>query len=314
MRDEGRSTPPRVMPPSCLLLGLSLASCIIGTSESLVAGDFVRFIGFMKTFNKTYREKHEYEQRFSTFQESLRRYERLNFLSGNASGVARYGVTIFSDLSAPEFEGYLGLGRASVAPRQPLASEIRDGTLDSLPARFDWREKGAITAVKDQKSCGGCWAFSCVELLESAAVRSGRPLKALSEQQVLDCSRNNYGCSGGHVLLALKWLNQTRVQVVEDSRYPFVGAAGPCRNFSSSTSGVCVQNYYWRSYRNCEKRMQAILLKEGPLAITVDALSWQDYLGGIIQHHCSQTYPNHAVVVIGYDTTGIANEVVSVFV
>ena len=56
--------------------------------------------------------------------------------------------------------------------------------------------------------CGGCWAFSCVEILESAAVHSGQPLRALSEQQVLDCSRRNYGCSGGHVLLALKWLNQ----------------------------------------------------------------------------------------------------------
>uniref|UniRef100_A0A8C4QUU5 Cathepsin O n=1 Tax=Eptatretus burgeri TaxID=7764 RepID=A0A8C4QUU5_EPTBU len=234
-------------------------------------------------------------------------HERLNNLSGNASGVARYGVTTFSDLSTPEFEGFLGLERASVPPRQILASQVQVQTLDSLPARFDWREKGVITAVKDQKSCeccGGCWAFSCVEILESAAVHSGQPLRALSEQQVLDCSRHNYGCSGGHVLLALKWLNQTGVRVVEDSRYPFVGAVGPCRNFSSSTSGVRVRNYYWRNYRNCEKTMQAILLKEGPLAITVDALSWQDYLGGIIQHHCSETHPNHAVVVVGYDTTG----------
>lgn len=46
------------------------------------------------------------------------------------------------------------------------------------------------------------------------------------------------------------------------------------------------------------------LVKHGPLAATVDAASWQDYLGGIIQHHCSSRMSNHAVLLVGYDTTG----------
>lgn len=52
------------------------------------------------------------------------------------------------------------------------------------------------------------------------------------------------------------------------------------------------------------------LVERGPLAVVVDAVSWQDYLGGIIQHHCSSQWSNHAVLVVGYDTTGTHTAVV----
>lgn len=45
------------------------------------------------------------------------------------------------------------------------------------------------------------------------------------------------------------------------------------------------------------------LAYEGPLTAAVDATSWQDYLGGIIQFHC-ETNRNHAVQIVGYDMTG----------
>lgn len=50
--------------------------------------------------------------------------------------------------------------------------------------------------------------------------------------------------------------------------------------------------------------MMGQLLECGPLAAIVDAVSWQDYQGGIIQHHCSSQHSNHAVLIVGYDTTG----------
>lgn len=50
--------------------------------------------------------------------------------------------------------------------------------------------------------------------------------------------------------------------------------------------------------------MMKLLIHYGPLAVIVDALSWQDYLGGIIQHHCSSGHSNHAVLVVGYDKSG----------
>lgn len=44
----------------------------------------------------------------------------------------------------------------------------------------------------------------------------------------------------------------------------------------------------------------------GPVAAAVNALSWQNYLGGIVQYHCdgNPIYLNHAVQIIGYDISG----------
>lgn len=50
--------------------------------------------------------------------------------------------------------------------------------------------------------------------------------------------------------------------------------------------------------------MMGHLVDHGPLAVIVDAVSWQDYLGGIIQYHCSSQRSNHAVLVVGYNTAG----------
>lgn len=45
------------------------------------------------------------------------------------------------------------------------------------------------------------------------------------------------------------------------------------------------------------------LANHGPLVAAVDASSWQDYLGGIIQYHCSNN-KNHAVQIVGYNLKG----------
>lgn len=52
-----------------------------------------------------------------------------------------------------------------------------------------------------------------------------------------------------------------------------------------------------------EEKMLWKLAFEGPLTAAVDATTWQDYLGGVIQFHCEQNR-NHAVQIVGYDLTG----------
>lgn len=52
-----------------------------------------------------------------------------------------------------------------------------------------------------------------------------------------------------------------------------------------------------------EETLLYLLAKKGPLVVSVDASTWNHYLGGIIQYHCGTTL-NHAIQIVGYDLTG----------
>jgi len=56
------------------------------------------------------------------------------------------------------------------------------------------------------------------------------------------------------------------------------------------------------SFTHNEQEIVKLLAYHGPLVAAVDATSWQDYLGGVVQFHCENNR-NHAVQIVGYDLT-----------
>ena len=82
------------------------------------------------------------------------------------------GVTRFSDLTPEEFAAeFLGTRVTSeqIARRKahPSANHLEELPTEGLPMSFDWREKGAVTPVKNQGQCGSCWSFSTTGAVEA---------------------------------------------------------------------------------------------------------------------------------------------------
>ncbi|XP_019390062.1 PREDICTED: cathepsin O isoform X2 [Crocodylus porosus] len=209
--------------------------------------------------------------------ESVKRFTHLNSLSSNDNTTAFYGFNQFSHLFPEEFKAIYLRSRPDKLPKY---KEVPNRKETPLPKKFDWRDKNVVTEVKNQNTCGGCWAFSVVGGIESAYAIKKNNLEELSVQQ-------------------------TQVKLVKNSEYSFKGQTGLCHYFCLSDFGVSITGYAAYDFSGQEEEMMRKLVHWGPLAVTVDAISWQDYLGGIIQYHCSSGKANHAVLVTGFDRTGI---------
>ena len=99
---------------------------------------------------------------------------------------------------------------------------------------IDWRDQGAVVAVKDQGACGSCWAFAAVGAMESAYHRTTGLLETFSEQQLLDCtvgvSGCCNGCNGGFYSPAWQWLKENNQGVVPEIAYPYTANKGTCQS------------------------------------------------------------------------------------
>jgi cathepsin F len=266
------------------------------------------FRDWMKSHNRVYNTESEYSLRLTNFRGNLRRNEELS----RKHPLATFGVNKYSDMSHAEFKSVM-----MMKPFEPNDTcmwpyhRIAKVSARQIPKTFDWRTKGAVSAVKNQQSCGSCWTFSTAENIEGQWFLAGHtPVPSLSEQWIVDCSHAclqsepdlcNGGCGGG-----LPWLAYQDIMankgLTGESNYPYVGYQQNC---PASEPGVAsIAN--WTALDTNPTDIITYMEANGPLSITLNADLLMSYTGGVITgtpDDCPNSGSDHAVLLVGYDNT-----------
>lgn len=104
----------------------------------------------------------EKENRFEIFKDNLRFIDEHNA----ENRAYKVGLNRFADLSNEEYRSmYLGF-RTDPNLLATKSNRYAASVGDNLPESVDWRKQGAVAQVKDQGSCGSCWAFSAIAAVE----------------------------------------------------------------------------------------------------------------------------------------------------
>eukprot|EP00658_Telonema_sp_P-2_P083663 TRINITY_DN9122_c0_g1_i1.p1 TRINITY_DN9122_c0_g1~~TRINITY_DN9122_c0_g1_i1.p1 ORF type:complete len:193 (-),score=67.36 TRINITY_DN9122_c0_g1_i1:148-726(-) len=157
------------------------------------------FQQFKLDHGKVYEEGLE-SAKFEVFKDNL---DFINHHNKNLAPKVGYtvGVNQFADMTSGEFKrNMLGLNALSKPKYETVVLDT-----SNLADSVDWTSEGAVTAVKNQGSCGSCWSFSTTGAIEGANYVKNKKLVSLSEQQLVDCagSYGNQGCNGGLMDLSL---------------------------------------------------------------------------------------------------------------
>jgi len=223
-----------------------------------------------------------------------------------------------------------GAFSAEQSPRAPAEGPSAEPEAPSAPPSFDWRNHNGqnwMTSVKDQGSCGSCWAYSAVGIVEPVYnISTNNPnldLDLSEEYLVSDC--HSYAgadnCCWGWNNAALNFIRDSGIS--DEACFPYVDAS------SCTCSASCDTNCTYRTAGACSDatcsnrcadwasrltRIQATgyvapgsikdkLVEKGPLSVCLGVGS--EYGGGFdaqgVYRCTNDSGTNHCVVIAGYD-------------
>jgi len=214
------------------LIVLLLALVYCNKELNLDSVFFEKFQRFIKKYNKKYESINEFLARFEVFKSNT-----MSVLS-EKNTLYKTGITKFSDLTKQEFAKiYLNLNYDAMATIN-LDPYIVNG-VEAAPDAYDWRNYNVVSAVKDQGSCGSCWAFAAIGNLEGLyAIHKGN-LRTFSEQMLVDCDTTDSGCNGGLMEYTFEWLKKNG-GIMFDSDYPYKGIKSTCKSNKSKYADMTI--------------------------------------------------------------------------
>jgi len=179
--------------------------------------------------------------------------------------------------------------------------EMQTSGLLGLPTAYDARDYGLVSPVKNQGSCGSCWAFSTVEALESRILKDGGPVTDLSEQYLVSCNDDGWGCNGG-------WFAHdyhVKDGAVYESCRPYTASDTACQ--CTCSHPYKLTGWYYINGQNSVPSTDSIknaIYNYGPVACAVYVDSGFQYYSSGVFNGTASGQVNHAVFLVGWNDAG----------
>ncbi|XP_047983975.1 procathepsin L-like [Leguminivora glycinivorella] len=247
------------------------------------------FETFLQENNKVYKNRREYYERLGNFKKSLKEINERNAKFPDTV----FALNHFADLHPEELQQYNGFKLPKnmtgvVLPNGPTPTEDH----------FDWRDKNAVTHVKDQGRCGSCYIFSAIGDIEGQYAIKHKQCLALSEGQALDCLDSGT-CDGGLMEYVMQELKGTRKKLEKESDYPYYHKKRVCTEDASK--GIVQVTGGGKIAIADEEELKNKLVNLGPLAVALNSFDFHHYTKGILEpDQCKGQQPNHGVLLVGY--------------
>jgi len=191
----------------------------------------------------------------------------INEINSDPDNTFTAGHNMFSHLTKDEYKMILG----KKSTHQGMLGEVEEVELDvsDLADDVDWRTKGALNPVQNQGDCGSCWAFSSIAAMEADHfIKTGTLLK-LSEQQFVDCVKEDEGCNGGEESDAFEYAEKKAIAL--ETEYPYHGKTHKCKAKDVKEGVVKVTKITRVKAKSVEQLKAAIAIQ--PVCVGVDAES-----------------------------------------
>ena len=260
---------------------------------------FEHFTAWLLEHKPHYRNNVEkVADRFKIFAKNLDKIREIN-----AQNKSYYlGLTGLTDLTQEEYKQFY-LNKELKSAKQTSTLPFTHANVEAVD-KIDWRDKGAVTPVKNQGMCGSCWAFSSTGSMEGINFINSGKLISLSEEQLVNCDKTDHGCNGGLMDNAFKYvINNGGIDTEADFPYHAFALWRTCPADKEGNHAVTITDYTDVPTKNKDALLQALSAQPVSIAIEADHFVFQNYRGGIItEDTCGDTL-DHGVLAVGFDTT-----------
>ncbi|KAH7818811.1 putative cathepsin B1 cysteine protease [Monocercomonoides exilis] len=174
---------------------------------------------------------------------------------------------------------------------------------NALPENFDSREQwpGKILPVRDQASCGSCWAFSVAETMGDRLSIKGCDYGDMAPQDLVSCDTTDMGCNGGYMDHAWAWTKSHGVTTEKCMPYQSGSGRVPACPAKCVNGSAIVRNKSVSYKKLNAQQMMEELYENGPISVAFTVYyDFMNYKSGVYVHKTGGIAGGHAVLCVGW--------------